>query len=545
MRISTAWGQQTSLSSMLNQQAQLNRTQQQLASGVKNLAPSDDPVVAKKVLDLTQGIDRTEQYVRNIGTAEARNSLEETVLDGVQDLYYRAQEITITARNAPLSVEDKQSLKQEIDLIIDNLASLSNTRGPNSEFIFSGDLSKQDAVAYNAVTESYGYEGGLNQRKIAIDITNQVADGELADNIFFGIDSVSDAVIATEGSQRSIFDTLKAMSLALSGQYEVPNATLKGDTFLKYGVDYSAGAKTFSLEADAVPATVPATTTGAVSVTIASANYTNLSDLVDAVNVGINAAGLSGNVQAYVEGNNIQFESLTEGAASKITISDDTDGVLTDFGFTSGDTGTSINIGASMTSQNRVGLLYAASPEQFQLVGTAGETVDITLNTDFANEQEVIDEINVQIAAAGHDGIMGASLADNGVSLELHSISSGNTSSIQIQSTHGRFLRDTGFDEGQTARLFNSTSADVLDDLDAALNKLISAKSDAGGRMKILENQTSQHEDFVLNMQTVLSDIQDLDYAEAISRFETQLLSLKASQQSFAKVQGLSLFNYI
>jgi len=545
MRISTAWGQQTSLSSMLNQQAQLNRTQQQLASGVKNLAPSDDPVVAKKVLDLTQGIDRTEQYVRNIGTAEARNSLEETVLDGVQDLYYRAQEITITARNAPLSVEDKQSLKQEIDLIIDNLASLSNTRGPNSEFIFSGDLSKQDAVAYNAVTESYGYEGGLNQRKIAIDITNQVADGELADNIFFGIDSVSDAVIATEGSQRSIFDTLKAMSLALSGQYEVPNATLKGDTFLKYGVDYSAGAKTFSLEADAVPATVPATTTGAVSVTIASANYTNLSDLVDAVNVGINAAGLSGNVQAYVEGNNIQFESLTEGAASKITISDDTDGVLTDFGFTSGDTGTSINIGASMTSQNRVGLLYAASPEQFQLVGTAGETVDITLNTDFANEQAVIDEINVQIAAAGHDGIMGASLADNGVSLELHSISSGNTSSIQIQSTHGRFLRDTGFDEGQTARLFNSTSADVLDDLDAALNKLISAKSDAGGRMKILENQTFQHEDFVLNMQTVLSDIQDLDYAEAISRFETQLLSLKASQQSFAKVQGLSLFNYI
>jgi len=530
---------------MLDQQAQLNRTQQQLASGIKNLAPSDDPVVAKKVLDLTQGIDRTEQYVRNIGTAEARNSLEETVLDGVQDLYYRAQEITITARNAPLSIEDKHSLKQEIDLIINNLVGLSNTRGPNSEFIFSGDLSKQDAVSYNAVTESYGYEGGLNQRKIAIDITNQVADGELANNIFFGIDSVSDAVIATEDSQRSVFDTLKAMSLALSGEYEVPNATLKGNTFLKYGVDYSAGAKTFSLEADAVPATAPPTTTGVVPVTIASANYTNIADLVDAVNVGINAAGLAGNVQAYVEGNNIQFESLTEGAASKITISDDTDGVLTDFGFTSGDAGTSINIGASMTSQNRVGLLYAASPEQFQLVGTGGETVDITLNTDFANEQAVIDEINVQIVAAGHEGIMGAKLGDNGISLELHSISSGNASSIQIKSTHGRFLRDTGFEEGQTARLFNSTSADVLDDLDAALNKLISAKSDVGGRMKILENQTFQHEDFVLNMQTVLSDIQDLDYAEAISRFETQLLSLKASQQSFAKVQGLSLFNYI
>jgi len=545
MRISTAWGQQTSLTSMLDQQAQLNRTQQQLASGVKNLAPSDDPVVAKKILDLTQGIDRTEQYVRNIGTADARNSLEETVLDGVQDLYYRAQEITITARNAPLSVDDKQSLKQEIDLIIDNLAGLSNTRGPNSEFIFSGDLSKQEAVTYNAVTESYGYEGGLNQRKIAIDITNQVADGELADNVFFGIDSVSDAVIATDEGKRSIFDTLKSMSLALSSEYEVPNATLTGDTFLKYGVDYSAGAKAFSLEADVTPATVPPTTTGAIPVTIAQANYTNIADLVDAVNVGIDATALTGNVKAYAEGNNIQFQSLTEGAASKIIISNDTNGVLTDLGFTDGDTGTSINIGASMASQNALGLNYLNSPEQFQLVGANGETVDITLNTDFANEQAVVDEINVQIVAAGHDGTMGASLADNGVSLELHSISTGSSSSIQIKSIYGSFLRDTGFEEGQTARLFDSTSADVLDDLDGALNKLISAKSDTGGRMKILENQTSQHEDFILNMQTVLSDIQDLDYAEAISRFETQLLSLQAAQQSFSKVQGLSLFNYL
>jgi len=562
MRISTAWGQQTSLTSMLDQQAKLNRTQQQLASGVKNLAPSDDPVVAKKVLDLTQGIDRTEQYVRNIGTAEARNSLEETVLNGVQDLYYRAQEITITAKNSPLSESDKQSLKQEIDLIIDNLAGLSNTRGPNSEFIFSGDLSKQESITYNSVTESYGYEGGLNQRKIAIDVTNQVADGELAANIFFGIDSVSDAVVATDEGKRSVFDTLKSLSLALSGEYEVPNATLTGNTFLKYGVDYSAAAvpKTFSLAVDVTPATVPPTMAVPSDVTIASDNYTNIADLVKAVNLGIDATGvgvtgLKGKVQAYAEGNNIQFQSLTEGAASKITISNDTNGVLTDLGFTDPDTGASIDIGASMTSKNALKVDYTNSPEKFQLVAN-GETVDITLNTDFTlaaslatppvtPEEAVVAAINAQITTAGHEGIMGASLAGNGVSLELHSISSGSNSSIQITSTHGRFLRDTGFEEGQTARLFDSTSADVLDDLDAALNKLISNKSETGGRMKILENQTYQHEDFILNMQTVRSDIQDLDYGEAISRFQTELLSLQAAQQSFAKVQGLSLFNYL
>ena len=66
MRISTAWGQHTTLSAMLNQQSRLNYTQQQLASGIKNITPSDDPVSAKKVLDLNQGIERTEQYMRNV-----------------------------------------------------------------------------------------------------------------------------------------------------------------------------------------------------------------------------------------------------------------------------------------------------------------------------------------------------------------------------------------------------------------------------------------------------------------------------------------------
>jgi len=41
------------------------------------------------------------------------------------------------------------------------------------------------------------------------------------------------------------------------------------------------------------------------------------------------------------------------------------------------------------------------------------------------------------------------------------------------------------------------------------------------------------------------STLEDLDYAEAVSRFERQLLALQASQQSFVKIEGLSLFNYL
>jgi len=53
------------------------------------------------------------------------------------------------------------------------------------------------------------------------------------------------------------------------------------------------------------------------------------------------------------------------------------------------------------------------------------------------------------------------------------------------------------------------------------------------------------NDDYNLNMKSVLSNVQDLDYAEAISRFNLENLSLQAAQQAYAQVKKLSLFDYI
>jgi flagellar hook-associated protein 3 FlgL len=46
-------------------------------------------------------------------------------------------------------------------------------------------------------------------------------------------------------------------------------------------------------------------------------------------------------------------------------------------------------------------------------------------------------------------------------------------------------------------------------------------------------------------MQTALSSLQDIDYASAISQLNQQTVALQASQQAYAQVQKLSLFNYL
>jgi len=85
----------------------------------------------------------------------------------------------------------------------------------------------------------------------------------------------------------------------------------------------------------------------------------------------------------------------------------------------------------------------------------------------------------------------------------------------------------------------------AISGFDQALDHLIQTQSNIGARMESLQRQTDINEGASLQISENLSLINDLDYAEAISRFSQQQAALQAAQQAFAKTQGLSLFNYI
>jgi len=85
----------------------------------------------------------------------------------------------------------------------------------------------------------------------------------------------------------------------------------------------------------------------------------------------------------------------------------------------------------------------------------------------------------------------------------------------------------------------------TLADLDTAMDRLLTVRADVGARLRAVDDQRSINETFNLVIEREQSDITDLDYTEAVSRFNRELLAFQASEQVFAKVQGLSLFNYI
>lgn len=85
----------------------------------------------------------------------------------------------------------------------------------------------------------------------------------------------------------------------------------------------------------------------------------------------------------------------------------------------------------------------------------------------------------------------------------------------------------------------------ALADLDTAIDRISTTRASVGARLNAVEEQKRANESFGVAVEQVRSTLKDLDYAEAVSRFNQQLAALQASQQSFLKIQDLNLFNFL
>ncbi len=93
------------------------------------------------------------------------------------------------------------------------------------------------------------------------------------------------------------------------------------------------------------------------------------------------------------------------------------------------------------------------------------------------------------------------------------------------------------------AALNNSVNAG-LQDIDQAIGNVLDIRIQVGSRLAAIENQVDSNGALKLTFQQTLSGIEDLDYAEALSRLSLEVTTLEAAQKSFVRTQSLSLFNY-
>lgn len=66
-----------------------------------------------------------------------------------------------------------------------------------------------------------------------------------------------------------------------------------------------------------------------------------------------------------------------------------------------------------------------------------------------------------------------------------------------------------------------------------------------GSDQKVVQSQLDVLDETTLRLKSTLSDIEDLNYAEAVTRMNKEVMALEAAMSSFTKIASLSLFDYI
>ncbi len=92
--------------------------------------------------------------------------------------------------------------------------------------------------------------------------------------------------------------------------------------------------------------------------------------------------------------------------------------------------------------------------------------------------------------------------------------------------------------------LNNGINSGLLN-IDQAIGNILDTRTQVGIRLAAIESQADSNGASALAYQETLASIEDLDYADAISRLSLESTTLEAAQQAFIRTQSLSLFNYL
>jgi flagellar hook-associated protein 3 FlgL len=144
----------------------------------------------------------------------------------------------------------------------------------------------------------------------------------------------------------------------------------------------------------------------------------------------------------------------------------------------------------------------------------------------------------------------GGSISFDGMSINLSGTpAAGDTIGVKTDQSQDVFsslnnlITSLGSGASDT-QLANSINRQ-LESIDQAESSVTNTQVLIGNRLNTLDQQSSAYSDLNVTYTSALSDVQDVDPYTAISNLSLQSSALQASQQVFAQMKSMTLFNYL
>ena len=214
-RMSSDQIHQSSLDVILDAQARLQRTQEELASGKRIQTPADDPVASAQILKSRSELARIESYQRNTDYALNEISLAESTVGSAEDAIIRIKNLTLQAANATYSDSDRQAMASEISGLKDHLLALANTKSASGEYIFAG--ANVSSAPYTVTNGVSSFTGDTNIRTVnlssSVTITTRLSGQEVFGDATAGNIDIFNVTETTIGALQTNNTALIATSI--------------------------------------------------------------------------------------------------------------------------------------------------------------------------------------------------------------------------------------------------------------------------------------------------------------------------------------------
>lgn len=200
MRISTSWQYQQSLSTMLDQQAELSQTQNEVSTGKAINVASDNPIGAAQIVGLNHILAENTQYTTNINSTNTRLSTETSTLGTVSNLLNSVNDIALGAMNSAMSSSDLSNMATQLTQYRNQLVQLANTTDANGQALFAGTSNTTTPFVQNSNTGAVTYTGNSQQSYAAVGQGLQVASGDPGAALFMNLPAGNGSFVASAGS---------------------------------------------------------------------------------------------------------------------------------------------------------------------------------------------------------------------------------------------------------------------------------------------------------------------------------------------------------
>jgi flagellin-like hook-associated protein FlgL len=610
------------------------RMQNELTTGRRLNAPSDDPGDSAIAQQVRKTIEKRSAYADNLNQSKLQLSEVDSTLGDVSDLLLQAQQLASANVGDNITQQERENAATVVRSIYSQLVTLGNKSFEGS-YIFAGD--KMDHPPFEENASGVTFVGSSNELQNEVDeagtarlqvdgsavwgalstriegsttltpsltgntrLTDmaggngvgvrlgaiRVSDGTTTKVVDLnGVDTIQDVITAINNAAvGTVTASINAAGdgLELTGGAgdditvtEIAGGNTAGDLGIRADVSSGTGLPVIggalsprittltplaALNGGAGIDTAGLTiTNGASSATIDLSTATTVEDMLNAIN------GSNTGVRAEIkpDGSGIRLLNPTQGSEMR---------VAENGGTTAADLGLrSFDPTAKLADLNAGKGVRTVDGVDFQIQDANGVAFDVDLGAATGSVQDVIDAINTAATTAGAGVTASFATAGNGITL---TDTSGGAGTLTLTPQNfSQAATDLGIDQPAAGNVIagkdvhqvvaqgvfanvgklrdamlsgdQKAITEAAESLQADYDRVVRIRGDVGAQVQDVEQRQGRLDDQNVATTALLSELEDTDFTEAISKFSLLQTSLQASLQAAGQTQNLSLMDFL